>query len=67
MRTWAAMYHGDLMTAEAEGIFIMVGPDRFVTIAEGNVDVADPATLEAMRAEASRPGAASDVPGFPSP
>ena len=65
VRTWAAMYHGDVLTAEAEGIFIMVGPERFVTIAEGNVDASDPATLAATRAEASRPGAASDVPGFP--
>jgi acyl-coenzyme A thioesterase PaaI-like protein len=66
IRTWAAMYHGDLMTAEAEGIFVEVRPDRFVTIAEGNVDATDQAMLEAMRAEAARPGAASDVPGFPS-
>jgi hypothetical protein len=65
VRTWAAMYHGEVMTAEAEGIFIEVGPERFVAIAEENVDVADPVMLEAMRAEASRPGAASDVPGFP--
>jgi hypothetical protein len=63
IRTWAAMYHGDLMTAEAEGIFIEVGPERFVAIAEGNIDSADPLMLEAMRAEATRPGAASDVPG----
>ena len=66
IRTWAAMYHGDVMTAEAEGIFVEVGPERFVAIAEENVDVADPVMLAAMRAEASRPGAASDVPGFPS-
>jgi acyl-coenzyme A thioesterase PaaI-like protein len=63
IRTWAAMYHDDLMTAEAEGIFIEVGPERFVAIAEGNIDSADPLMLEAMRAEATRPGAASDVPG----
>jgi acyl-coenzyme A thioesterase PaaI-like protein len=67
IRTWAGMYHGDLMTAEAEGIFIEVGPDRFVSIAEGNVDETDQAMLAAMRAEAARPGAASDVPGFPFP
>jgi acyl-coenzyme A thioesterase PaaI-like protein len=67
IRTWAAMYHEDLMTAEAEGIFIEVGPERFVAIAEGNVDSADPVMLEAMRAEAARPGAASDVPGWPTP
>jgi acyl-coenzyme A thioesterase PaaI-like protein len=64
IRTWAAMYHEDLLTAEAEGIFIEVGPERFVAIAEGNMDSADPVMLEAMRAEAARPGAASDVPGW---
>jgi acyl-coenzyme A thioesterase PaaI-like protein len=63
IHTWAAMYHGDLMTAEAEGIFIEVAPTRFVAIAEGNADGSDPATLEIMRAEAARDGAASDVPG----
>jgi len=63
IHTWAAMYHGDLMTAEAEGIFIEVAPTRFVAIAEGNADGSDPATLEVMRAEAARAGAASDVPG----
>ena len=26
IRTWGAIYHGDVMTAEAEGIFIMVRP-----------------------------------------
>jgi hypothetical protein len=57
------MYNGDLMTAEAEGIFIEVAPQRFVAIAEDNAEGSDPATLEIMRAEASREGAASDVPG----
>jgi hypothetical protein len=61
--TWAGMYHGDVMTAEAEGIFIEVAPSRFVAIAEGNAEGSDPATLEMMRAEAAREGAASDVPG----
>ncbi len=63
VRTWAGMYHGDLLTAEAEGIFIEVVPARFLAIAEDNADGSDPATLEIMRAEASRVGAASDVPG----
>ena len=63
IRTWAGMYHGDVMTAEAEGIFIEVAPSRFVAIAEGNAEGSDPATLEVMRAEAARQGAASDVPG----
>ncbi|HEX7443240.1 MAG TPA: PaaI family thioesterase [Acidimicrobiales bacterium] len=61
IKTWAGMYHGDLLTAEADGLFIEVNPSQFLAIAEGNVDNADPAVLEAMRAEAVRVGAASDV------
>jgi Thioesterase superfamily len=64
VHTAAAMYHGDLMTAEAEGIFIEVAPPRFLAIAEDNAEGTDPTTLEIMRSEAERPGAASDVPGF---
>jgi acyl-coenzyme A thioesterase PaaI-like protein len=59
--TWAGIYHGDLLTAEADGLFIEVQPAQFLAIAEGNVDNADPSVLEAMRAEAVRVGAASDV------
>jgi len=59
--TWAGIYHGDLLTAEADGLFIEVNPAQFLAIAEGNVDSADPSVLEAMRAEAVRVGAASDV------
>jgi len=61
IKTWAGMYHGDLLTAEADGLFIEVNPSQFLAIAEGNVDNADPAVLDAMRAEAVRVGAASDV------
>jgi acyl-coenzyme A thioesterase PaaI-like protein len=63
IHAWAGMYDGDVMTAEAEGIFIEVAPARFVAIAEGNAEGSDPATLEVMRSEAAREGAASDVPG----
>ncbi len=63
IHTWAGMYHRDLLTAEAEGIFIEVPPNRFIAIAEGNADGSDPETFEIMRTEASRAGAASDVPG----
>ncbi len=63
IRTWAGMYHGDEMTAEAEGIFIEVGPERFLAIAEGNAEHDDPVVVAAMRAEAGRVGAAADVPG----
>jgi hypothetical protein len=58
---WAGMYHGDLLTAEADGLFIDVAPAQFVAIAEGNIDSADPVMLAAIRAEAAREGAASDV------
>ena len=64
VHTWAAMYYGDVLTAEAEGIFIEVAPTRFLAIAEDNAEGTDPTTLEIMRAEAQRAGAASDVPGF---
>ena len=63
IQTWAGIYHGDLLTAEADGLFIEVNPAQFVAIAEGNSDNADPAVLEAMRVEARREGAAADVPG----
>jgi acyl-coenzyme A thioesterase PaaI-like protein len=63
IHTWAGMYHGDLLTAEADGIFVEVDPARFIAIAEENADGSDPATVEIMRAEAARAGAASDVPG----
>ncbi len=58
---WAGIFHGDTLTAEADGLFIMVPPTQFLAIAEGNVDSADPVMLAAIRAEAARVGAASDV------
>jgi len=63
VRTWAGMYDGDLLTAEAEGVFIEADPARFLAMAEENADRSDPTTVEIMRAEAARAGAASDVPG----
>ena len=64
---WGGIFHGDVLTAEAEGIFIEVRPSQMLAIAEANVDSADPGMLEAIRAEALREGAASDVqrPGGP--
>jgi hypothetical protein len=61
IKTWAGMYDGELLTAEADGLFIEVNPAQFLAIAEGNVGNADPTVLEAMRTEAARVGAASDV------
>jgi len=58
---WGGVYHGDVLTAEAEGLFIEVRPKQMLTIAEANVDSVDPGMLDAIRAEALREGAASDV------
>jgi acyl-coenzyme A thioesterase PaaI-like protein len=63
INTWAGIYHEGVLTAEADGLFIEVGPERFLAIAEGNAENADPVVLAAMRAEALRVGAAADVPG----
>jgi acyl-coenzyme A thioesterase PaaI-like protein len=59
--TWGGIYAGDILTAEADGIFIEVVPIQMLDIAESNIDSADPVMLEAIRAEALREGAASDV------
>ena len=53
VHTWGGMFHGDVLTAEAEGTFIVVGPKRLVAIAEANPNSTDPAMLAAMRAEAA--------------
>jgi hypothetical protein len=58
---WAGIFHGDVLTAEAEGLFIEVPPAQLLAIAEGNIESADPVMLEAIRAEALRRGAASDI------
>ncbi len=58
---WGGIYHGDELTAEADGIFIVVRPRQMLDIAESNAESADPAMLEEIRAEASKEGAASDV------
>ena len=53
VHTWGGIFHGDVLTAEVEGIFIVVGPTKLVAIAEANPNSADPAMLAAMRAEAA--------------
>ena len=72
VHTWGGIYPGDVLTAEADGIFIEVGPAQMLDIAESNIDSADPGMLEAIRAEAlvrarpvRRPGASST--GRPTP
>jgi hypothetical protein len=49
IRTWGGMYHGDVMTAEAEGLFIEVIPSRMLAIAERNASGPDDGLLAAMR------------------
>ena len=49
IRTWAGMYHGDVLTAEADGLFIEVLPRQMLAIAEQNAAGPDDGLLEAMR------------------
>jgi hypothetical protein len=51
---WAGIYLGDTLTAEAEGLFIEVGPAQFQAIVEGNEQGVDPDRLEALRSEVAR-------------
>jgi hypothetical protein len=67
IHAWGGIYHGDVLTAEAEGLFIEVRPKQMLTIAEANADSVDPGMLDAIRAEALREGAASDVQRTPGP
>ena len=58
--TTGAIYHGDVLTAEAEGIFIELVPARFMKIVAENSD--SPEALEQVRADASRLGLVDDPP-----
>jgi hypothetical protein len=49
IRTWGGMYHGDVLTAEAEGLFIEVIPSQMLAIAEQNSGGRDDGVLLAMR------------------
>ena len=60
-----AIYHGEVLTAEAEGIFIIVRPAQFMAIADGTADTGDPVILAAMRAEAVRATEEYDGPSAP--
>jgi len=53
VQTWGGIFNGDVLTAEAEGIFIVVGPAKMVAIAESNPHSTDPTMLSALRAEAA--------------
>jgi acyl-coenzyme A thioesterase PaaI-like protein len=54
VRTYGAIFHGDVLTAEAEGIFIEVVPQRFLAIVTENSD--SPEAVEQVRADARRLG-----------
>jgi acyl-coenzyme A thioesterase PaaI-like protein len=56
--TTGAIYHGDVLTAEADGIFIELVPQRFMKIVAENAD--SPEALEQVRADAQRLGLAGD-------
>ena len=60
IRTQGAMYHGDDLTAEAEGIFIELIPQRFLQIVSENAD--SPEAVEQVRADARRLGFADRAP-----
>jgi acyl-coenzyme A thioesterase PaaI-like protein len=55
-----AIYHGDVLTAEAEGIFIELVPQKFMKIVAENSD--SPEALEQVRADAQRLGLAENFP-----
>ena len=59
IQTWGAVYFGDVMTAEAEGIFVEMDPKRFLEIASRHAD--SPEALARLTAEASRIGV-TEVP-----
>ncbi len=52
--TYGAMYNGDTLTAEAEGLFIELVPQRFLEFVTENSD--SPEAVEQVRADARRLG-----------
>jgi acyl-coenzyme A thioesterase PaaI-like protein len=52
--TYGAIFHGDVLTAEAEGLFIELVPQRFLAIVTENSD--SPDAVEQVRADARRLG-----------
>jgi hypothetical protein len=65
IRTWAAIYFQGELTAEAEGVFIEVGPSHLLNIAEANPGHIDPKTLELLRHEAATSDAPAGTGGIP--
>jgi acyl-coenzyme A thioesterase PaaI-like protein len=58
--TTGAIYHGEVLTAEAEGIFIELVPQEFMKIVAENSD--SPEAIEQVRADAQRLGLAERLP-----
>src|ERR1700685_3884987 len=58
--TAGAIYHGEVLTAEAEGIFIELVPQEFMKIVAENSD--SPDAVEQVRADAQRLGLAESLP-----
>jgi hypothetical protein len=56
--TSGTIHHGDDLTAEAEGIFIEMRPQRFMQMVAENSD--DPEAIEQVRADARRLGLAEE-------
>jgi acyl-coenzyme A thioesterase PaaI-like protein len=54
IRTYGAIFHGDTLTAEAEGIFIELVPQRFLAFVTEHSD--SPEAVEQVRADARRLG-----------
>jgi acyl-coenzyme A thioesterase PaaI-like protein len=54
IRTYGAIFSGETLTAEAEGIFIELVPQRFLAIVTENTD--SPDAVEQVRADARRLG-----------
>jgi acyl-coenzyme A thioesterase PaaI-like protein len=61
--TSGSIHHGDVLTAEAEGIFIELVPQEFMKIVGENTD--SPEALEQVRADAQRLGLAERLPPRP--
>jgi hypothetical protein len=63
IRTRAAMYHGDVLTAEAEGLFIQVIPRQMLAMAEQNASGPDDWLVALMRRSISEHEAGSGGDG----
>jgi Thioesterase superfamily len=63
IRTVGAMYCEDVLTAEAEGIFIRLVPERFVKMVIESTEGEPDEVLEQVRADASHLGFGPDGPG----